>query len=250
MSEYTPQTNYFNLANFLSKLENFLFVISFLISIFLSIFLKDSIISDILSILFLVSLTIISFAQSYYQNKGEYKRRLDFIDNSFGTKFIIDTSIGYFSNSNVDIGLKKALVNVFENLFFSSYIANKMKNKSLIKMIIGVFIMLGFCIYGLANSSLGLPILQLFLSKYFIEDFILLNNYTKTLESIEKDIINIIECDTSLDKVKVEANIVKILISYESNISFSKILLDNNIFNKYNEYLSKKWIEIKNKYNL
>lgn len=250
MSEYTPQTNYFKLANCLGKLENFLLILSFMISIFLSIFLKDSIISDILSMIFLVSLTITSFAQSYCQNKGEYKRRLDFIDNSFGTKFIINSSVGYFSNANVDIGLKKALVNVFENLFFSLYVANKMKTKSLIKMVIGVFIMIGFCIYGFANSSLALPILQLFLSKYFIEEFILLNNYTNTLDDIKKDIINVIESDKSLEKIKVEANIIKILISYECNISFSRILLDSNIFNKYNEYLSEKWIEVKKKYNL
>lgn len=250
MSEYTPQTNYFILANKLNKLENALFIISFILSIFLTIFFKESIITNILSIVFLVALTVSSFAQTYFQNKGEYKRRLDFIDNSFGTKFTIDQSRGYFSNSNIKIGLRKALANVFENLFFSLNISNEMKKKSLIKMLIGGSIIFGFSMYGFAKSSLALPILQLFISKYFIEEFILLNNYTRTLEDIEKDIINILESYDALDYIKLEANVIKVLVSYECNISFSKILLDSKIFNKYNESLSEEWIGVKNKYNL
>ncbi len=145
--------------------------------------------------------------------------------------------------------MNKALINVFENLFFSLNIVKKMKNNSVIKMSIGLLILLLFATYGFANSLLALPILQLFLSKYFIEEFILLNNYIRELETLEQDIIDVLTI-MEMNGVIREGRIMKILIGYECNISYSKIMLDSKIFNRMNDELSLKWNEIKIRYNI
>lgn len=249
MSRYAPQRNYFDIAEKLNKWESIIFIISFIFSLIFSIYLKDSNFSSIVSIILLVILTVLTFSTAYYQNKGDTIRRRDFIDNSFGTKLTIYSSVDYYTNSEVEFGMNKALINVFENLFFSLNIVKKMKNNSVIKMSIGLLILLLFATYGFANSLLALPILQLFLSKYFIEEFILLNNYVRELEILEQEIIDVLTIK-EMNMVIREGRIMKILIGYECNISYSKIMLDSKIFNRMNDELSLKWNEIKIKYNI
>lgn len=249
MSSYAPQKNYLDIAANLNKLENTVFTISFIVSIVFSIWLKDSKISSIVSILLLIILTVLTFTTAYYQNKGDMIRRRDFIDNSFGTKLTIDSSVNYYTNEEVSCGINKALINVFENLIFSLSISRKMRSISIKKMGVGILVLIFFAIYGFANSVLALPILQLFLSKYFIEEFILLNNYVKELELLEQEIIELLTVN-EMDLVIREGKIIKILIAYECNISYSKIIIDSKMFFKMNSELSLKWDKIKLKYNI
>ena len=69
------------------------------------------------------------------------------------------------------------------------------------------------------------------------------------LEILEQEIIDVLTIK-EMNRVIREGRIMKILIGYECNISYSKIMLDSKIFNRMNDELSLKWNEIKIKYNI
>lgn len=253
MALFSPQTDFFKLSIRLSKIETYTFYSITFLSIFFTI-INLTTLGNILSILSIIILSVLKYITAYYQEKGESNRRNDFIDNSFGTKLSLDSSIGYYDNDEINNGLYKALVNLFENSYFSLQVTNVMKNKIIIKNVILLIILSISCIYGLSNSSLGLPLLQLFLSKYFIEDLIVLFNYNSKVETIFDNVKSIFD-EGLFDKPDISSNIIngkviKILIDYETNISNSKLLLDSKIFNQLNDELTSKWSAIKNKYSI
>jgi hypothetical protein len=51
--------------------------------------------------------------------QADSKRRDDFIDNSFGSTFSTNASVGYFDTDEIRPGLYKAASNLFENCFFN-----------------------------------------------------------------------------------------------------------------------------------
>lgn len=128
-----------------------------------------------------------------------------------------------------------------------------MKKKSII--INSGFSILIIClsIYGFKNNALALPILQLFLSKYFIENLITIFNYSSNVDSTLKDIRKLFSNGISKDSMKnviIQGQVIYIIIKYETNISHSKLFLDSNIFNNLNTILTNDWKQIKNKYSI
>ncbi|WP_394900163.1 hypothetical protein, partial [Clostridium butyricum] len=81
-------------------------------------FISNDIFTNYLSIFSLIFLSILRYTREYYQEKGEAIRRADLIDNSFGTKLSIKSSLDYYSNDDVNNSLYKILINIFENCFF------------------------------------------------------------------------------------------------------------------------------------
>lgn len=252
MARFSPQTNFFQLSMKLKKTENYIFYSIFILSLIFT-YLDNSKYVNYLSILSLIILTILKFIIEHYQEKGECSRRKDFFDNSFGSKFSVTSSLDYYDNNEIDTGLYKVLVNVYENSYFSSAITSAMKKSILVKNVFLIIIVIGFSIYGFKNSNFALPILQLFLSKYFIEDLITISNYNAKVESIFEKITSIFAEGLSKNNINNTINqskVISILIEYETNISHSKLFLDSKIFNKLNSELTNKWSEIKNKYEI
>lgn len=252
MALFSPQTDYFKVAANLKKAASISFFIIFSLSLLFTFFNSNTLINT-LSILALILIFLFDIFIEYYREKGELNRRKDFIDNSFGTKLSINSSILYYDNEEICDGLYKALVNVFENSFFSLKITNKMKNQALCKNIIMLVLVVICAFYGFSNSSLALPILQLFLSKYFIEDILTLFKYNSKVEYIFQDIVRLFSNGLSkrtLTTNLTQATVIHILIEYEANIANSKLFLDTKIFNKLNSSLTNEWIKIKEKYSI
>src|SRR5258708_3875368 len=65
--------------------------------------------------------------------QADSKRRDDFIDNSFGSKFSTNNSVDYFDNEEIKTGLYKAAVNLFENCFFSLSLINHVTARRIIR---------------------------------------------------------------------------------------------------------------------
>lgn len=252
MSLFSPQSDYFKMAVKINNFSNTLFWIIFALSILFTLS-DSSICINAVSILSLIMLFFLDMLTKYYQCKGDFNRRKDFIDNSFGTKFSIKSSISYYDNEEINQGLLKALVNVFENSFFSLNVTNEMKKQALFKNTIMFIIVIACAFYGFSNNSLALPILQLFLSKYFVEDMLILYKYNSKVESIFNNITNMFSNELFNNKLNVNlvhANIIHMLIEYEVNIANSNIFLDSKIFNRLNTELTNEWSIIKKKYGI
>lgn len=252
MSLFSPQSDYFKMAVKINKFSNTLFLIIFSLSIIFTLS-NSSIYINAVSIFSLIMLLFFDTLTKYYQTKGDYNRRKDFIDNSFGTKLSIKSSISYYDNEEINQGLLKALVNVFENSFFSLNVTNEMKRKALFKNTIMFVIVIACAFYGFSNNSLALPILQLFLSKYFVEDILILYKYNSKVESIFDGITKMFANELFNNRLNINleyANILHILIEYEVNIANSNLFLDSKIFNRLNTQLTNEWSTIKEKYRI
>lgn len=249
MAKSSPQTNYFMKALTLNKYYEKLLIIAMVLSL-VFIYKGESKLLIFLSILSIVGFIILENIISNYQKKAETIRRKDFIDNAFGTKLVNENSEGYYDNEEIEKGLYKALLNLFENSLFSKEISEKMLEEKLKRSIIPALILIISAAYGFFGNQLIVPILQLFLSKEFLCKNIKLKSYNENVENVYNNIASL--CDTtklnSENILKYEPHILNIWIEYEANISNSKLFLDGKIYNELNPILTKKWEKIKNKY--
>jgi len=248
MAKYSPQTNYFKTSKKLTRIYNYIFWIIFLLSIILSL-QNEAFWVNCLSISLIILLSIFELVSKHFKSRADKIRRMDFIDNSLGTKLVHDSSDEYYDNDELELGLKKITINLFENSFFSMKISEKMKKKLFCRNILLTIIIIGFAIYGFSNSVIALPILQLYLSQYFILNMIKLNSFYRNVEATFNDLKSITEnLEYNRKLTKNEFMLIKVLVDYEVNIAESNLLLDTKIFNEMNSSLTEEWQEIKYKY--
>ncbi|MBX4268447.1 hypothetical protein [Clostridium estertheticum] len=252
MSKFAPQTNYFEKALRYRKLYNFIFWSALIFSIVFSLLNKSDIVNCI-SIFSIIIISILKYIIESYQEKAEEKRRTDLFDNALGTMYSLEPSIDYYDSDEIGNGIYKLIVNVFENSLYSLEVSTKMKDKEMHKNVLLIIVVLVFAIYGFSRSNTALPILQLFLSQYFILNLIAINKYNSKVEYIYNEIINMFSDglrNNSKSTNKYKGKIIKIIVEYESNISNLKVFLDSDIFNELNSDIMDKWIGIKNKCNI
>jgi hypothetical protein len=252
MAKKSPQTNCFKIAYWFKKANDIAFIVIIMLSIIFSLLEMNKIV-ECLSIFLIIILSVFEFIIEDYQEKAEQKRRNDFLDNSFGSKLSDENSIEYYSNDNLQFGLYKMMVNVFENTLFSLEISGKMKIRAWAKNLPIILIVVGFAIYGLLESKIAIPILQLFISQYFLKDLIVVNKYNAKLESMYNEIVSLFngfEGNIQNNLKKNEAKVLKIYLQYETNITHTKLFLDTKIYNKYNDEISEKWDVLKKRYGI
>lgn len=251
MAKSSPQTNYFDLASKLIKVLNTLIISITIFSIGFTL-LDNGVVVNILSILAIFTLGILNLIISHYREKAETIRRRDFIDNSFGSNLHHESSKEYYDNEEVNQGLYKLAVNLFENTLFSSTITEKMKKKAMKKSIIPAVVIIGFSFYGFANSQMALPILQLFLSSLFLKEIYIIWVYNQRVEEVFDKMKRLFNKGKVTPKniKKYEAEILSLWVENECNISDLKLLLDNKIYDEVNPSLTKEWEKIKEKYEI
>lgn len=182
---------------------------------------------------------ITEFCQSCIFHKAESLRNLDFIDNSFNSKFAQKNSSGYYSNDEVEAGILKMGINNFENTFFTKSITAKMFNKELKKMI---FVVLLILVCVLTSPKIIIVIFQLALPLSIIQQAIKLYIFHCKVESI---FYNYKEIFSKTNQDNISPNIIKNVVNYEKILSWAGIPLDSEIFNKMNDELSEQWTDIK-----
>lgn len=248
MAKYSPQTNYFETSRKISKFYDIFYWIIFILSILITVFKINGII-DYLGVISIVLLAILEGVSQDFKFRAEKIRRKDFIDNSFGTSFVHDSSDEYYDNDEIDYGMKKAVVNLFENSFFSFNVSKVMFKKCVPINVILFTVIILLSVYGFIRNQFAIPILQLFLSRYFLLDIINIYHFRNEVENIFDELKNIcdefyIDHNMSVRKTKF----LKTLIEYEVLIAKSNIRLDSKIFNKMNKQLTDEWKNIKGKY--
>ena len=248
MAKYSPQTNYFETSQKISKIYDILYWIIFVLSILITVFKINGII-DYIGVLSIVLLAILEGVAQDFKLRAEKVRRKDFIDNSFGTSFVHDSSDEYYDNDEIEFGMKKTVVNLFENSFFSFNVSNAMFKKCLpINLVLFIGIIL-LSVYGFSRNQFAIPILQLFLSRYFLLDIINTYRFRNQVENIFDELKVI--CNEFCKDRKLSASEIKFLktiIEYEVLIAESNIRLDSKIFNQMNQQLTNEWKNMKGKY--
>ena len=197
---------------------------------------------------FIVAIFFLGILVDYIYRNAENLRRLDLIDNSFGTRLSEKKSKDYYTNDDIKYGYKKVGVNNFESAFFTYRILKESINKERIK--VGIIAILFFILAVYGYDKIFILVLQLSIP------FSLISRLYKTevlycgSKSVCDNYRSIFDKADELNEIKFHAEIIKNLLVYESNLAWSSILLDDKTYHKLNESLSKEWDEIKVEYGL
>ena len=248
MAKYSPQTNYFEISQKLSDFYNGVYWAIFISSIIATVFKLDAII-DYLGVGAIVLLAVLESISQDFKLRAEKVRRKDFIDNSFGTKFVHDSSEEYYDNDEIDYGMKKMIANLFENSYFSFNVSKEMFRRCLpmnLLFFIGIIVL---SIFGFSRNQFAIPILQLFLSKYFLLNILNTYRFRNEVENIFEELKGL--CSDLYKNSKLDSSeirFIKILIDYEVLIAETNIRLDTKVFNRMNQKLTSEWDALKKKY--
>ncbi len=183
--------------------------------------------------------------------QADSKRRDDFIDNSFGSKFSPNASIGYFDTAEIPHGLYKTACNLFENSFFTYSLV---KSLTVRKTIVPTFVFLSisvFAYYGFKQVPLALSVLQILFSAIILGDLIKHLILIAQLNIIHDAWINLFQLqDFKLDTDKYKALIYRYWLQYETLHARIPAGIPENVFSKLNPKLTQEWADMKTRYNI
>lgn len=178
-------------------------------------------------------------------------RRMGFVDNSLGSKFLGKASENYFTNDFIQPGIYKMTVNCFENCYFTYNIGKEMHRLIITKNGLFSFIFLSTAYIGLKDNLIGLPILQIFLSSLFITELIHHLNFVSKLKTLlERFKVFFMESvERKSDQNEIYHPILLIL-EYETILAYNKSPLSDKVYEKLNKKLSNEWKELKEYYKI
>lgn len=258
MAEFAPHTDLFKIINRLSSSANTVFwsilILSFAPFVFEKFSISDNI-TDIVNVLNIIGISTFFIIEVVIDHillpQADSKRRDDFIDNSFGSKFSTKNSIGYYDNDEVGKGLYKASVNLFENCFFTFSLSKIITTSRIVIPSIMLIAMSIFAYYGFKEVPFALSILQALFSAnilgLLIKHLILINK----LSAIQDSWINLFQNENfKRETYKYQSNIYRHWLQYETLHSKINAGIPNKVFNENNDLLTKEWEELKAKYNI
>jgi len=258
MAKYAPHLDLYKVINRLSLIERIIFWIILVLSITAIVFNIITVpqaVIDIMNILNIVGIglffTIGILVDHILIPQADSKRRDDFIDNSFGSKFSPKNSVEYYDNDEVGAGLYKASVNLFENCFFSCSLVKIVTVSKIIIPTIMLIVMLIISYYGFKEVPFALSILQTLFSAsilgQLIKHIILINK----LSAIQDSWIQLFQIeDYKTNTFKYQASIYRYWLQYETLLSKINAGIPDSVFQKNNNALTTDWDKIKTHYNI
>jgi len=195
----------------------------------------------------MVGYLIINVISKILFHTAEKKKRNDLIDNSFGTKYSDENTVGYYNNDEVESGIKKLALNSYESSFHTENTLKLMLYKGLIYLII-LSIPFFLSIFTKNGGDIVRLLFEISIpATLFFEFIIMLIYYLNVCEINERFKIEF----TNIGKANLsERDYPKLLIpimEYYSMKAWANTNLDSTIFNKNNERISQKWKERKTK---
>ncbi len=262
MAKFTPQFSLYKMIAILNKAINTLFWTIFWLSVLPIVIntltLPHYIWLDwfiwllgLINIIAIIVFFILEFIVEYVlKPDAENKRRNDFIDNSFNSKFEPNSSVEYYDNDELQYWFYKAATNLFENTFFT-YSLTKLQTPKKIILTSLVFICLLVVVrYWLQKIAL-LPLLQILFSAnvlWWLCKHLLLVNKLWVIYEDWRSVFQTI--DSTLSEKKYRPSVMRNRLRYETLITKISVSTSNKLFNKYNGKLTKEWQAIKLYYNI
>lgn len=185
----------------------------------------------------------------FLQPRVATERQKGFLDNSLGTKLLLNNTVGYYDNDNIPVGAKKLLVNTFENCFFTYSIMKKMLNK-IVLCNIGLFlVLLFFAYYGYKDNLIAMTLLQIFFSTIFFRRLMYHISFCLKLKEIQ-DLLIYLFSSKSVSKKKLEDNGYYYTLMYETALAYNKAPNSDKIYEKYKDELNEQWAMMKKRYGI
>jgi hypothetical protein len=93
-------------------------------------------ISKVISYVSIIGYLMITLLTRILFHTVEKRKRNDLIDNSFGTTYSDENTVGYYNNQEIDNGIRKLTLNSYESSFHTENTLKLMIYKNLITLII------------------------------------------------------------------------------------------------------------------
>lgn len=258
MAEFAPQYNLFKIIDRLKGVLTIVFWAIFTLSVAPTI-LKlvnitialDDVVNTVninsIALFFLIEIIV----EYFLIPQADSKRRDDFIDNAFGSKFSPTSSEGYYDTEEVEKGLYKASANLFENCFFSYSVTKAMTiRKTVLPAIVLLFIVV-FAYYGFREVPFALSLLQALFSATLLGDLVKHLILLSRLSNIQDCWINLFQHnDLKTNIVKYQPQIFRLWLQYETLHSRIPAGIPDELFNNHNDKLTREWEDLKKRYNI
>lgn len=258
MAKFAPQYNLFVIIDKIRVVINIVFWTIFALSI-LPLLLKTSNIEigidDLIEIINIVSISLFFVLEILVDYilvpQADNKRRDDFIDNSFGSKFSTNPSIGYFDTDEISKGLYKAASNLFENCFFTYSLVKATTIKKAILPSI-VYLSVGVSAYfGFKNVPFALSLLEVLFSTKLLGELIKHCILIAKLNTIQGHWITLFQhSDLKSDTGKYQSYIYRYWLQYETLHSRMQAGIPDRLFKKMNDQLTQEWNELRIRYDI
>lgn len=190
-------------------------------------------------------------AEVFLYPAASRKRRVGFIDNSLGSRFLNLETRNYYSNELLDPGPYKMSVNCFENCFFTYNIAATMTSSVAAKcfLLSGVFFTAAY--FGLQGNVIALPILQILLSTLFVTELVYHLAFVSRLRILlERFEIHFSETMDNKQKRNDPKYPTLMLLEYETTLAFNKAPLSDKVYVRLRTRLGAEWEQVKERYEI
>lgn len=171
----------------------------------------------------------------------EKRKRNDLIDNSFGTKYSDENTLGYYNNEEIKGGIKKLALNSYESSFHTENTLKLMILKNAI-FLIGFSTLFLLSVFSKGGEDVIRLLFEISIPLTLISQFIILVIYYLNVAEINERFK--IELTNIGNKELGDEDIPKLLIlvmEYYNIKSWANTNLDSKIFKKNNNAISKKW---------
>ncbi|AIY14119.1 hypothetical protein [Cellulophaga baltica] len=198
-------------------------------------------ISKVISYVSIIGYLMITLLTRILFHTVEKRKRNDLIDNSFGTTYSDENTVGYYNNQEIDNGIKKLTLNSYESSFHTENTLKLMIYKNLITLII-ISIPFFLSIFSKGGEDVVRLLFEISIPLILLSEFIILLIYYLNVSEINERFK--IELTNIGDKDLDEKDIPKLLIpvmEYYNIKSWANTNLDSKIFNKNNQAISDKW---------
>ena len=190
------------------------------------------------------------FTHQYQQ--AEDIRRDDFFENAFGCLLGDKHSDGYFSNDSTSFGLKKALLNVNENCFFSlDIIQHMLRRRILFAVPLGI-LLFAVVALNIGGTPFTMLALNLFLALDIVADLVRLYRLKLSLDKVNGNCKIILSSHVleNEDKNQLQAagSVIREIVRYETALSYASTMFDSNYFREINSQKAKEWDDYKARY--
>jgi hypothetical protein len=238
----------------INKSAEFLLYLSTVISISISLLGYFNLFSDLKTvligsnILFICTYVFLDNRANYIFTRAEMKRRLDWLDNSFGTNFSGKKSQGYFTNEHLSPGLYKLAVNCFENSYHSQFIISKMLVSIIIQTVLIILIFVSSAYVG--NREIIRLFFELALPAILLQKLIKAIYFSSRMTEVQdrfKSLFNDL-MQFGFDNKTAEA--LRDILEYETALSWASTPLSSKVFKKYQNKLAEEWEELKKEYKV
>lgn len=201
-----------------------------------------------INILFICTYVFLNNRANYIFTKAEMKRRLDWLDHSFGTNFSGKRSQGYFTNEQLSPGLYKLAVNCFENGYHTQFIISKMLGAIIIQTIIVVLIFISSAYIG--NREIIRLFFELSLPAILIQKLIKAVYFSSRINEVQDRFKNLFNDLMKFGFENKTAEALRDILEYETALAWASTPLKSKVFRKYQDRLAQEWEQLKKEYQI